>query len=238
MTVFVLVHGGWHGGWCWRRVAPLLHAAGHEVHAPTLTGLGDRAHLAMPEVGLATHVQDVVALLEMEDLHGVVLVGHSSAGAVITGVAQRAAGRLAGLVYLDAFVPPPGRSVLDLLAPARRAYFEALVDATGHVVLEWDAALDGWGVRDPADRAWLLPRLRPQPVRALADPLPDAEVPGLPRTFVHCTDKPLGDSFAGFAAAAGADPSWRLAVLDTGHDAMVTAPERVAATLLGRGAPE
>jgi pimeloyl-ACP methyl ester carboxylesterase len=228
VTAFVLVHGGWHGGWCWRRVAPLLAERGHEVHAPTLTGLGDRAHLARPHTGLAAHVQDVVAVLELDDLHDVVLVGHSSSGAVITGVAQRAAQRLRELVHLDSFVPGPGQSVFDLLRPERRAHFERLVDAAGRIVLDPDVAMDGWAVTEPADRAWVGPRLRPHPVGGLADALPVGPVPDLPRRYVHCTVKPGGDSFAGFAAAAEADPAWRSDTLATGHDAMVTAPRELA----------
>lgn len=233
MTTFVLVHGGWHGAWCWRRLVPLLTAGGHEVHAPTLTGTGDRAHLGDVGTGLATHIADVVAVLELDDLRDVVVVGHSSGGAVIAGVAQRCPERLRELVHLDSFLTEPGQSVFDLLPPARREHFQRLVDGRGRIVLDPDAALDGWAVRDPADRAWLRPRLRPHPVRALSDPLPPDPLPALPRRFVHCTDKPGGDSFAGFAAAARANPGWRFDALDTGHDAMVTAPEQLAALLLG-----
>jgi pimeloyl-ACP methyl ester carboxylesterase len=232
MTAFVLVHGGWHGGWCWRRLLPLLRAGDREVHAPTLTGLGDRAHLAAPGVGLATHIEDVVALLAMEDLRDVVLVGHSSGGVVITGVAQRAPDRIAELVYLDAFVPEPGQSLLDLLPAPRREFFLSQVEA-GMVVLAWEAAMDGWAVRDESDRAWLRERLRPHPVGGLADPLPPDPVPGLPRRFVHCTDKPVADSFAGFAAAAREDSAWRFHELDAGHDAMITAPDRLCGVLIG-----
>ena len=229
-TTFVLVHGGWHGAWCWRRVEPLL--AGHEVHIPTLTGLGDRAHLARPDTGLADHVEDVVAVLELDDLRDVVLVGHSSSGAVITGVAQRCPDRLRRLVYLDAFLPAPGQSVLDLLPAARREHFLGLVDASGRIVLDADTAMDGWGLTDPADREWVRPRLRPFPVGALRDPLPLDPVPELPRLYVHCTAKPGGDTFAGFAAAARTDPTWDFATLTTGHDAMITAPEAVATLLV------
>src|SRR3712207_1095869 len=108
MATYVLVHGAWHGGWCWKRVMPLLRAAGHDVFAPTLTGLGERSHLAGPDVGLETHVQDVLGVLAYEDLEGVILVGHSLAGSVITPVAERAPGRVAQLVYLDAAVPSDG----------------------------------------------------------------------------------------------------------------------------------
>ena len=231
MTTFVLIHGGWHGGWCWRRVAPLLQAKGHEVHTPTLTGAGDRYHLGTVDTGLAAHVQDVVAVLELDDLRDVVLVGHSATGAVVTGVAQRCGDRLRELVYLDAFVPKPGQSVFDVLLPARREAFLALVDGAGRIMPDPDVTMDGWAVTDPADRAWLRPRLRTQPVRTLSDALPPDPVPDLPRTYIHCTVKPGADSFAGFAAAARDDPTWRFAELATGHDAMVTAPAELAALL-------
>jgi pimeloyl-ACP methyl ester carboxylesterase len=173
----------------------------------------------------------VVALLECEDLHDVVLVGHSSSGAVITGVAQQVPERIATLWYLDAFVPARGQSVLDLLGAQRRAHFESLV-RNGSVVLEPDSAMDGWAVRDPADRSWLRPLLCPHPFGGLADPLPDRQVPPLPLTYVHCTDKPAGDSFAATAKAMQTDPAARVHVLDTGHDAMVTAPADVVRLLL------
>lgn len=222
MTFFVLVHGGWHDGSCWERVVPLLRAGGHEVRAPTLAGA---------PAGLAEHVAEVVEALLAGPPGPAVLVGHSAGGAVVTGAAQRAPERLAGVADLDAFVPEPGQSVLDLLRPERRAHFLALV-RDGEIVLDPDAAMDGWAVRDPSDRAWLAPRLRPHPLGALADPLPPGPVPVLPRQYVHCTDKPGGDSFAGFAAAAQADPGWRFDVLATGHDAMLTAPRELAAVLL------
>lgn len=232
-TPFVLVHGGWHGAWCWRRVAPLLSAAGHEVHAPTLTGVGDRAHLGDRDTGLAAHVADILAVLELDDLRDVVLVGHSSGGAVVEGVALRCPGRLRELVHLDAFVPQPGQSVLDLLPRPRREHFRALVDgATGRVVLDRDIAMDGWAITDATDRAWLRPRLRPHPIRALTDPLPPGPRPDLPRRFVHCTVKPAGDSFATIAATVRDDPGWRYDSLDTGHDAMITAPVDLGALLL------
>lgn len=228
---FVLVHGGWHGGWAWRRMAPLLLDRGHEVHTPTLTGLGDRAHLARPHTGLAAHVRDVLAVLELDDLDDVVLVGHSSAGAVITGVSQQAGERLRELVYLDAFVPGPGESVFDLLGPERREHFEQQVDAAGRIVVDPDTAMDGWAVVDSADRAWVGPRLRPHPVGGLADALPIVPLPDVPRRYVHCTVKPGVESFAGFAEAAAADPTWRFDTLAAGHDAMVTAPAELAELL-------
>src|SRR5438270_3797739 len=112
---YVLVHPAWHGGWCWRKVKPLLEAKGHEVHTPTLTGLGERSHLARPDVGLETHVQDILNVLKYEDLGGIALLGHSSSGAVITGVSDRAPERIAQLIYLDAFVPENGQSLMDIV---------------------------------------------------------------------------------------------------------------------------
>src|SRR5919202_1722005 len=119
-TTFVLVHGAWHGGWCCRRLIPLLRDAGHEVYAPTLTGLGERSHLLSPAIDLETHVRDVTGVLEYEELTGVVLVGHSYGGMVITGVAEDAAPRLAHLVYLDAFLPRDGECLMDLFSSRAR----------------------------------------------------------------------------------------------------------------------
>jgi pimeloyl-ACP methyl ester carboxylesterase len=114
MATFVLVHGAWFGGWCWQKVIPLLKAAGHEVHAPTLTGLAERASELSPAVGLDTHIQEIVGLLEEKNLHGVILVGHSYSAMVITGVVDQVPERIAHLVYLDTFVPRDGESMADI----------------------------------------------------------------------------------------------------------------------------
>ena len=135
MSTFVLVHGAWHGGWCWRFVAPALRKLGHDVYTLSLTGLGDRRHLARPEINLDLHVQDVVALLEMEDLHQIVLVGHSYGGMVITGVADKCAERIRQLVYLDAFVPENGKCALDYILPERAAAFRADGEKDGSILL-------------------------------------------------------------------------------------------------------
>jgi pimeloyl-ACP methyl ester carboxylesterase len=230
MSTFVLVHGGWHGGWCWRKLTPLLRDAGHEVYTPTLTGLGERAHLVTPTVDLAGHVQDLRAVLEAEDLRDVVLVGHSYAGAVITGLAAdpEMARRVARLVFLDGFVPAAGQSVLELLPVQRRQAFLDLARDRGDgwlVPLDWDSALAGWGVTDPADLAWMGPRMTPQPLATLCQPLPAAPVLGVPRSYLHCRYGPSAPIFRRFADLARADPeAWTVVELDTGHDAMVTRP--------------
>lgn len=234
MATFVLVHGAWHGGWCWRRVASRLRAAGHDVYTPSLTGLGERAHLLSPSIDLDTHIHDVINVLEYEELTGVVLVGHSYAGAVITGVADRAASRLAHLVYLDAFVPRDGEALFDLHPPPMRDGMRARSDAEGQ----------GWrlppptvgpvlfGITDPADLDWVRGKLGPQPRRPHEQPLRLAHAAGapLPRTFVYCTDKTPGDPFAAMAQRAR-EEGWGYTELPTGHDAMVTMPEELVALL-------
>jgi pimeloyl-ACP methyl ester carboxylesterase len=239
MTTYLLVHGAWSGGWIWSRVAPILRKARHDVFTPTLTGLGERAHLANPDIDLSTHIQDVVAILECEDLQRVVLVGHSYGGMVITGVAERTAERLSHLVYLDAFVPQDGQSLADLVSPDLAASFEEGVRLNG----------DGWripppppdwsGVTDEADQRWIQSRLTPQPIKTMFEPvrLSNPEAAELPRTYVYCNNPAMGlfDRFASRARAEG----WRYQVLSTCHAANVTAPNQVAdllLELLGRGA--
>jgi pimeloyl-ACP methyl ester carboxylesterase len=236
VSTFVLVHGGWHGAWCWTRVVPLLQGEGHDVVAPALTGLGERAHLATREVDVSTHVRELVDRLETSDASDVVLVGHSYSGVVVTAVAAALPKRVSDVVYLDAFVPEEGRSIFDLLPPARVAVFEDAAREQGEgwmVPLAWDRAIAGWGVTDPGDVAWMTPLLTPQPLATFHERAGDwATKPAARRTFVHCLDKPAGDSFAGFAAQAASDPDWRFLTLDAGHDAMVTAPVATAAALL------
>ena len=235
MATYVLIHGGWHGGWCWKKVTPLLRAAGHEVFAPTLTGLGERVHLLTPAVGLETHVEDVLGVMHYEDLQQVVLVGHSYGGMVITGVADRAADRLAHLVYLDAFVPRDGQCLLDLIPPERAAAMREQAKTSG----------DGWrvsplgpverfGVTAEADRRWASPKLGDQPRLTFEQPVRCASAAGaaLPRTFIRCTEHAGSGFSATFAERVRADTSWRYREVGTGHDAMITAPRELADLLL------
>jgi pimeloyl-ACP methyl ester carboxylesterase len=134
MATFVLVHPAWFGGWCWKKVATILRARGNEVFAPTLTGLGERAHLANREVGLGTHIDDVASVLKFEDIRDAILVGNSSGGMVITGVADRMPERIAHVVYLDAFVPEDGQSLFDIVPSERSQPMHELVQKEG----------DGW----------------------------------------------------------------------------------------------
>jgi pimeloyl-ACP methyl ester carboxylesterase len=230
MATFVLVHGAWHGGWCWRFVRPLLQKAGHEVYAPSLTGLGERRHLARPEVDLDTHIDDVVAILEMEDLRDVVLVGHSYGGMVVTGAADRAHARIGRLVYLDAFVPENGKCTLDYVVPERAARMREEGEKAGSVT---PPPLSLWGLTKPEHIDFVRPREVRQPYRTMAQPISlSGNLRKIPRTFIYCS-LPATGSFDQFAAKYRNDPSWKFFELATGHDAMILMPERVAAILQG-----
>jgi pimeloyl-ACP methyl ester carboxylesterase len=232
VSVFVLVHGAWHGGWVWQRVAPLLRAAGHEVHTPTLTGVSDRAHLLNPSVGLGTHVQDVVALLEAFDLTDVVLVGHSYAGQVVTGVADRVPERLRLRVYLDAFVGDDGEAAIDLLPSTVAGHYRESVAGPGFGWLIPVRPLTVLGVTDEGDLRWLGARLTPHPWLTYTEPLRlrnNGDV--VPAVFVECVDwMRVFHTHAERAAARG----WAVHEVMTGHEAMVTAPEKLADVLLAR----
>ena len=236
MSQFVLVHGAWHGGWCWARVLPLLRAAGHAAHAVTLTGLGERAHLLSPEIRLATHLQDVLNLIAGEELDDVVLVGHSYAGMVITGVAddlqRRRPGMLRHLVYVDAFVPRPGESWSSTQAPDVVAgRIAAAQQSSGGLSLPPPAA-EAYGLHG-ADRDWVNRRQTPQPFAVFRDPLAfDPErVAALPRTYIDCTSPPAAN-VATSRERARSEPGWRVVGIATGHDVMVSAPRELAQVLL------
>jgi pimeloyl-ACP methyl ester carboxylesterase len=220
VATFVLVHGAWHGGWCWRDLAASLRADGHEVHAPTLSGVAERAALAA-HVDLSTHVTELAQLLSFEDVHDAVLVGHSYAGLVISGAADRAGARVSRLVYLDAFIAGDGQSLFDLLRPERRAVYESTI----HDELIPSPPPDVFGITDPAQAAWVSERLTPQPLRTWTEPL--AGTPALPGRYVRCAEGPLVKSFEGFAARFEGE----VVEIATGHDAMITTPAALAALL-------
>jgi pimeloyl-ACP methyl ester carboxylesterase len=238
---FVLVHGAWHGGWCWRYVRDRLTAAGHRVFTPTLTGLGERAHLLSRDIGLQTHIEDVVQLIQCEELENLVLCGHSYGGMVITGVADRLRGQIAHIVYLDAVVPRDGQSMLTEGPPrdaaaqaAAEAQLAGLVDQNGYMAV---FPPEGLGVlpSDSDNYAWVQRRLTPHPFRTWQDSisLPNGGSEGLSRTYILCTDPMLpGTSFAWHASRARQQPDWRYAEIATGHDAMVTAPDETTTVLL------
>jgi len=234
MATYVLVHGGGHGGWCYQRVARMLRAAGHEAYAPTLTGLGERSHLLSPEVDLDTHIADIAAVLHYEDLREVILVGHSYGGMVITGAADRAAGRVVRLVYLDAANPVNGQSLVDVSGPIIEAVrpFGQVVDGVELVLLPSAEAGMMYGVTDPGDLAWMAQRLTGHPWKCFEQPLKltdEAAYQAIPQYHIVCTSTlaTRDPNLMGQARAAG-----RLWDIDTGHDLMLTEPRAVADALL------
>ena len=231
-STFVLVHGAWHGGWCWRRVADLLTAQGHRVFTPTLTGVADRSHLATRDVDLTTHIADVANLLKWEALTDVVLCGHSYGGMVISGVAETApAGAIRSIVFLDAFLPDDGRSLLDYTTSDGREGGPMVEEgeATGLVSpipAEW------FGV-NAADRAWVDAMCTKQPYATLTQglKLTGARERIPKKAYVLATGYPQL-TFPTFAAKVKDDPAWRYYEVPCGHDVMLDAPQRLAEILL------
>ena len=231
MATFVLVHGAWHGGWCWIKVTRLLTDAAHTVYTPTLTGLGERAHLARPEIDLETHVQDVVAVLESEEVRNVVLVGHSYAGMVISGVAARVPNRIARLVYLDAFVPDAGQSLLSFMPQERADGIRKTAAESGEGWRIPPFLPERFGVTSQRDTEWLQRHLVPQPLRTFESPLAAAPPGKIPRTYIYCS-KPAMGAFDQFADRLRDDRKWKFHDVKTGHDAMITAPGETAKILM------
>jgi len=230
MAAFVLVHGAWLGATYWREVAARLRAAGCDVYTPTLTGLGERTHLLSRSVDLELHIQDIVNVFLYEDMRDVVLVGHSYGGMVISGVAERCAGRLRHLVYLDAFVPADGDAMIDLGTPERMAWVREQAAVAGDGWLVPCPALDSFGL--PAVHgAWLSSLAGPQPLKTFEQTLhlsaPAARA--IPRTFIRCTAYP---GFQSQAERVRSAPGWRYAEIPTSHMAPLTEPEMLTRLLL------
>ena len=240
MANFVLVHGAFNGAWVWQRVARLLRAAGHDVLTPTLTGAGHRHHLLSREVGLSTHVEDVVSAVEHEDLRDVILVGHSYGGAVITMAADRLAPRLRRVIYLDAAAPVDGQASTGAFAEGTADKLAELSDE------DWllpPLPLAAVGVTDEADGAWMDARRHPHPMPTLNEPLKlSGESKAIPRTYIVHTQKQAMvemfgvDPLAPFVERAKKE-GWRMQEIAAGHDAMITHPRDVADALIAELAP-
>jgi pimeloyl-ACP methyl ester carboxylesterase len=228
MATIVLVHGAFHGGWCWREVAERLRARGHRVTTPTLSGLGERAHLLSERIDLWTCIADIEHHVRFEDLGDIVLVGHSFAGGVITGVADRIGGQVGRLIYLDALMLRPGETAMSQVpeAVAEERVRQARMSAGGLTMPPPPAS--AFGVVDPDQAVWVEDRLTPHPIKTYLTPLDlnGAVGNGRPAAYVVCTD-PVYTGLADSHARAD-ETGWPIHELKTGHDAMVTAPAATA----------
>ncbi len=227
-TTFVLVHGAWHGGWCWSPVASILRGRGHTVVTPTQTGLGERSHLLSPAINLEVFIADIVNVLVWEELTDVVLVGHSFGGAAISGAADRAADRIRQLVYLDALILDNGQSGLSQLpADVREPRTRAAQRSSAGLTMPAPPP-SAFGITDLVQTAWVGRRLTPHPFATYTSPLQLASpvAHGLPTSYIVCADpiySPLAAS-RDWAKAHG----WKMTDIASGHDAMVIAPVLLA----------
>lgn len=231
---FVLVHGAWHGGWCWTRVAERLRARGHRVFTPTLTGLADRLHLMSAQINLDTHIDDVVNLFRWYDIDRAVLVGHSYGGWPISGAVEKVLPQVASIIYLDAFMPENGQRGIDLNSERSRRDLQSAI-AKGEVSRPFPPA-SSFKIKDPRDVAWVQSKLTEQPVGVSLQPIVMTgardKVPK--KTYVRAADFPMPD-FDRWLQAAQHRPDWKTyRVPDTGHDVMIDRPDRLVEILLER----
>ncbi len=234
MATFVLVHGGSHGGWCYKILAGMLRDAGHEVYCPTLTGSGERRHLVGPDVNLNTHIEDISNLLFHEDLHDVYLAGHSYGGMVITGVADRMLERIGHLVFLDASHPQNGEALTDVAPGMMDMAFSHMkvIDGLELIELPEEIAKPAYGFTDPKLWEWASPRLSPQMWRCFTTKLDlkrEDEVRKLPRTSINCTPTLAVRPPELLHRTLEADYVFEI---DTGHALMLSEPRAVADMLL------
>jgi pimeloyl-ACP methyl ester carboxylesterase len=226
---FLVCHGAWGGGWNWKKMHPLMQAAGCRLLTPTYTGLGERAHLADPSIDLETHIQDILNVIKYEDLRDFVLLGHSYGGMVATGIADRARDLVHQVIYLDAFVPQDGQCLLDFLHQSEQQRMREIAKSG-----------DGWRVApnptppdtSPEDVEWLTPRRVHMPIKCFEMKLKlrDDET-SVPRSYIYAMRKTPADTFGQFAARARSEPGWRYLEIDASHSPNVTAPDALMSVL-------
>jgi pimeloyl-ACP methyl ester carboxylesterase len=230
MTTFVLVHGAWHGGWCWRRVADVLTRHGHKVFTPTLTGLGERSHLMRRDIDLDTHITDIANVFKWEDLSDAVLAGHSYGGWVISGAVEQVAPRVASIVFVDAWMPDDGvRGVDNTSAFSRKGILAAIENGD---ISRPPPSAELFAVNEK-DRAWVDAMMTPQPLGVALQPirLTGARDRIPKKTYIRASAWP-SEPFDRHLAACKADPTWRTYELPCGHDIMVDMPEGLAEVLM------
>jgi pimeloyl-ACP methyl ester carboxylesterase len=227
----VLVHGSCHGGWCWNKLIPLLKRHHNEIHAPTLTGLGERSHLLYENINLSTHIKDIIQVFEYQNLHDVVLIGHSYGGMVIGGIAERIPDRIKSMIFLDAYIPQDGKSAFDLIPGLKDIYEHRSLKEQGKEWLVLSYTPQEFGVTDYEDIVWMKSRLCPMPFHTHDEFLTIQNIKSkkLPKTYVTFTDfgETMFDSI-GHEKAEG----WKYYDLRRGHDAMITAPEELSKLLI------
>lgn len=226
MATFLVAHGAWSAGWVWKKMHALLRARGHELYAPTYTGVGERVHLAHKGIKLSDHIADMLNVIEFNSLDRFILIGHSYGGMVATGIADRVPEKVAKLVYLDAFAPKDGKAAFDHMPAETRARMEA-------------SAVDGWRLppsptppdTSPEDVAWITPRRMHQPIETFREPLTlkNGETK-IPRSYIYAARSAPGDMFRQFAERARAE-GWQYFEMDASHSPHVTAPEALAEVL-------
>jgi len=227
---FVLVHGAWHGGWCWRPVSDSLVKQGHRVFSPTLTGLGERSHLLNKNINLTTHITDIANVIQYEDLSSIVLVGHSYGGIIISGVAERLADKISSIVFLDAFLPEDGETLLQKSSPAFVTAINTAIEKGESGIKPPPAA--AFGVPEK-DRAWVDSKTTPQPVGTYTEPavFKGARDKIAKKTYVRASGYKSAAFDANLAKVKAAG-NWKVHELDIGHDVMVIDPARVTSIIV------
>jgi pimeloyl-ACP methyl ester carboxylesterase len=230
---YVLVHGAWHGGWCWRRVSDPLRAAGHRVFTPTCTGVGERHHLLSKDITLDTFIKDIVNVIEFEELSDVILVGHSFGGIVISGVADAIPQKIRHLVYLDSAIASPGQNAFSVFPPNVVAARTKEAEDTSKSLSIPVPPLSNFGVTAEADLEWLKRRVTPHPLRTYTSPL-NIKAPvgnNLPCTYVACTNPyyPYAEATRNWVKQ---QEGWNWLEIATGHDAMIASPNDVTKLLI------
>ena len=228
MVIIVLVHGSCHGGWCWKKVTPLLSKDSYEVYTPTLTGLGERSHLVSRDIGLDTHILDIIQVLEYENVNEVMLVGHSYGGLVIGGVAEKVPERIRRLVYLDAYITQDDKSAFDIIPGLETIYKKRALKEQGREWLVASYTPEEFGVTNPDDVKWMNPRLSPMPWHTHNQPLriTNPKARKIPKGYICCTE------FGNIQFKAQKSPAdWDYRELMKGHDVMITAPNELVQLL-------
>ena len=224
MSTFVIVHGAWAGAWGWDRVAKRLRARGHDVHVPTLSGLGERSHLNTLPITLTTHIDDIVNEVLFHDLTDIVLVAHSYGGIVGTGAIERIGDRVASVVYVDAFIPKDGQGFVDFVQgwELKGELIDSPPSSPGDYLRE-------------TDRAWVDAKATPQPIATLTEKLPRAQAyTSVPKkTYIVATG---WNGLASFADTLRADPAWHVHEVHCGHDVAIDMPDELTELLMASAA--